>query len=696
MAEWLFEIFSEEIPSRMQTNAQKQLNELATELLRANSLHFDSISTFVTPRRLALHVEGLVASQPDKEEERRGPRADAPQQAIDGFLSSTGLTLEQCEQRETPKGTFLFAIQLIKGRPTLDVLPTVATQILDRFHWPKSMRWGDCKESWVRPLRGFLCIFDGQIVPFTYGGLTSSNTTLGHRFMSSGHITANSFKEYKEELATSHVILDWNKRRTLIKKSVEELASSVSCIPSPDEALLNEVSGLVELPVPLLGKVDEEFMELPEEVITTPMRVHQRYFPLRDKRTGKLAPHFVVMANTQTKDNGKTVTIGNERVLRARLADARFFWKQDQLQPLESYNEGLKQLLFHQKLGAIAEKVERLEKLSEWLAKVTNCPPKPVIAAAKLCKADLATLMVGEFPELQGIMGRCYALHQGVDAEVASAIEEHYWPVGAGGQVPTSMTSILLGLADRIDTLVGFFALSIKPTGSKDPYALRRAALSVLSLVNAADNPISLKDAFSVAYDLYDWDKIGKKTILSKEDTIEEVWTFLLDRFKHFLRDQQQSPYDHVDAVLAIADKSPDFSTLSRRVSALDDFLDTDNGTNLLAAYKRASNILRIEERNDNTRYQGQVNESLLDSPAELSLFEALNERDTPIRTAVRGENYDEVMSILSELRPTVDTFFDKVVVNVDDPNLRQNRLELLSMIRNTLHQVADFSKIEG
>lgn len=696
MAEWLFEIFSEEIPSRMQLAAQKQLKELTAQSLKKARLQSGLISTFATPRRLTVLVEGLETCQTDQKEEKRGPRVDAPQAAIDGFLKTSGLTLDQCEERDTPKGKFFFATQHIKGQPTEDLLPDIALNILKAFHWPKSMVWADHKETWVRPLRGLLCIYESKVIPLTYAGVDSSNVTWGHRFMSEGVIEVYNFVGYRDKLAQANVVLDWHERRHLIKAEVDLLAETVGCVPTDDPSLLDEVTGLVEYPVPLLGHVDEQFMVLPDAVITTPMRVHQRYFPLRDKSTGKLAPYFVVIANTKTKDDGKTVVIGNERVLRARLADARFFWEQDQLKPLASYNEALEKLMFHQKLGSTAQKVHRIEKLAVWLGVVTEIPAKELMEAAQLCKADLATQMVGEFPELQGVIGRAYALNQGVDENIAAAIEEHYWPLGAGGKTPESMTSILLGLADRIDTLVGFFALGIRPTGSKDPFALRRAALGVLSLVSASSKPIALKDAFSFAYNLYDWDAIGKETVLEKDNTVNELWHFLLDRFKHFLRDQQQSPYDHVDAVLAIAERAPDFKTLSRRVSALDQFLGTDNGMNLLAAYKRASSILRIEERNDSILYKGEVREELLNSPAELSLFEELELRDSSLKGAVNNENFDEVMSILSELRPSVDTFFDLVVVNVDDPSVRQNRLELLSKIRNTLHQVADFSKIEG
>lgn len=696
MSEWLFEIRSGEIPARMQVAAKDQLKRLAIEALSERQLESGLISCEVTPRRLVLLVEGLPPHQPDLIEEKRGPRTDAPQQAIQGFLDSTGLTLEQCERRTTPKGDFYFATRKIEGRKTEEVLPEIALYILTKFQWPKSMRWGDRSETWVRPLDGFLSVYNGHVVPFEYAGLQATGTTRGHRFLSSGDIAVTNFLDYQSKLRSNHVILNWDERRAFIKSEVERLAHTKGFNVLNDEGLLDEVAGLVEWPVALMGTIDQQFMDLPREVLTTPMRVHQRYFPLLEVDGKRLASGFVVIANTTTADNGALIVKGNERVLRARLSDARFFWDQDLKQPLSAFAAGLDKLLFHGNLGTLADKTARLEKLASWLAKKTGENVPDAMAAASLCKADLTTGMVGEFPELQGIMGRYYGTAQGLTDVQAQAIEEHYWPKGAGAETPTSMTSILLGIADRLDTLVGFFAVGIQPTGSKDPFALRRAAVGLLSLVGSAPKPIPLKEAISYAYGLYDWKALEPKELVSSENTTHALWQFFLDRFKFYLKDQQESPHDHVEAVLAIAHEQPDFKMLSRRVKALDAFLTTDNGTQLLAASKRASNILKIEERNDRTTYEGDVKEQLLSVPAEVALFEAIRVRQPQMETALSRDDFDDVMSNLAELRPQVDAFFDQVTVNDNDRDVRQNRLQLLSLIRQTLNQVADFSKIEG
>ncbi|MBA3813158.1 MAG: glycine--tRNA ligase subunit beta [Alphaproteobacteria bacterium] len=695
MAEWLLEIFSEEIPSRMQKAAQEQLKSLSEHALKKEGLSFDSIKTFITPRRLTLVVEGLPLQSPEKREEKKGPRVDAPPVAIEGFLNTAGVRREECETRETPKGTFLFTVISKPGRPTPEVLSQIAPPLLESMRWPKSMRWGDNPTLWVRPLRGLLSLFEGHLVPFSYAGIPASLSTRGHRFLAPGPFEVKNFKDYEQKLRKHFVILDWAERRALIEKGVTEVAQTAQLIPLEDEALLDEVAGLVEWPVALKGSVDAPFMELPREVITTPMRVHQRYFPLVNGEE-KLAPYFAVVANMETSDQGKTIIRGNERVLRARLADAQFFWEQDQKQPLDYFNTALKARLFHQHLGSLFDKVERLTKLSSHIAKTVNADPKIVGRAALLSKADLSCLMVGEFPELQGIMGCYYAQNQGEPLEVAKAIEEHYWPKTSGGAIPEAVPSLILAMTDRIDTLVGFFAIGITPSGSKDPFALRRAGLSLIALSLNPHFTLSMLEVLAYAYDTYDWSALSPPLLKSREETITDLWQWMLERFKFALKDTQKSPYDHVDAVLAVAHDNPTFSDLSLRVKALDQLMDGEDGQNLLIAYKRASNILRIEEEKDKMVYGGNIQETSLENLEEKELFVKLSIHSLEIQDLVSKRNFVKAFQVLGTLRPTVDQFFDRVVVNTEDKRLRMNRLHLLALIRETLHQVADFSKIEG
>ncbi len=693
MAEWLFEIFSEEIPSRMQQDGAQQFNELARVHLEEQGLTFENIRTFVTPRRLTLVVEGLPLETTEKLEERKGPNVEAPSAAIEGFLKSAGVQKEDCIVKETPKGSFLFVNKIHPGQPTPKILANISLSILEKFRWPKSMRWGSLDVTWVRPIRGLLCIFDGKVVPFSYANITSTNETKGHRFLSPEPFKISDFNDYEEKLRKHHVILDWQERRTLIEKEIGQVAGSLK--PIEDKTLLDEVTGLVEWPVILKGKVDEQFMQLPPEVIITPMRVHQRYFPLIDNQ-GKLAPSFGLVSNIKSIDDNKKITIGNERVLRARLADAQFFWAQDQKQPLEQFNVALKKRLFHKSLGTIFDKVERLRKLSSYIAKSIHTEPKVVERAALLSKADLASQMVGEFPELQGTMGRYYAQNQGEPTEVYQAIEQHYWPKASGEAIPEKIPSLVLAIADRLDTLVGFFAVGITPSGSKDPFALRRASLGLISLALNPHFSLSIPEAIGWAYDTYPWDEMSVPNLLSKDAIISALWKFLLERFKFAMRDGQGSPYDHVDAVLSVAHESPIFSTLALRVQALDQLMDGDDGKNLLAAYKRASNILRIEEEKDKLKYGGDVLPDKLEAPEEKNLFESLSIKAPSIQELINNGNFIQAAQDLATLRPNVDQFFEKVVVNADADKLRKNRLHLLAFLRKTLHQVADFSKIES
>ncbi len=695
MAEWLLEIFSEEIPSRMQPEAQEQLKTLTEAFLKEKDLSYESIQTFVTPRRLTAVIAGLPIHTSEKTEEKKGPHIDAPPTAIEGFLKTAGVKREDCKIRETPKGSFLFVIKNHPSRPTQEVLSQIAPSLLEKFRWPKSMRWGTLSVSWVRPIRRLLSIFEGDIVPFSYAGCEASNQTQGHRFLAPELFTVDNFQDYEKKLRAHFVILDWKERKELIQKEVTRIAHDSHLVPLEDEALLDEVTGLVEWPIALKGEVDKHFMNLPPPVITTPMRVHQRYFPLIDAQ-GKLAPNFGLIANTETSDQGKTIVIGNERVLRARLADAQFFWEQDQKKPLEHFNIALKTRLFHQHLGSLSDKVERLVKLSSQIAHKTTADSKIVERAALLSKADLACQMVGEFPELQGIMGFYYAQNEGESVDVARAIEEHYWPKVSGGEIPDAIPSLILAMADRLDTLMGFFTIGITPSGSKDPFALRRAGLSLIALSLNPHFSLSMIEVLEWAYDAYPWLELAPPLRKSKDEAVSEVWQFLLERFKFALRNGQGSPYDHVDAVLGVAQESPTFSDLALRVQALDQLMDGADGKNLLTAYKRASNILKIEEEKDKRRYEGQVREEALKASEEKILFTNLSSKSPHIQDLVRNGNFVKAVQDLATLRPYVDHFFDKVVVNTEEGELRKNRLHLLAYLRNTLHQVADFSKIES
>ncbi len=693
MAEWLLEILSEEIPSRMQRDAQDQLKTLAETHFQGHGLPFDTIRTFVTPRRLTLLVEGIPRQTPGKSEEKKGPRLDAPQAAIDGFLKTAGVTRQDCIVKATPKGDVLFVVHHEPSQPTRDVLPSVALSILKDFRWPKSMRWGALSLSWVRPIRGFLSLFDGDVVPFSYANLKASNTTFGHRFLAPHPFDVKDFKDYQKKLKDHFVILSWQDRYDLIRQDMTRMAQDAHLTLLQDDALLEEVAGLVEWPVALIGKVDPQFMTLPREVITTPMRVHQRYFPLIDAQ-GELAPFFGVVANIQAPDQGKAIVIGNERVLRARLADAQFFWEQDQKKPLDQFNTALKTRLFHQHLGSLFDKVSRLRTLSSRMANHLGVDPKVVDRAALLSKADLSSHMVGEFPELQGIMGRYYAAAQGEPSEVARAIEEHYWPKGAGGKSPEALPSLILGISDRLDTLMGFFAIGIAPTGSKDPYALRRAGLGLISLCLTSQLTLSMLDVLEWAYEGYNWADLPAPALKSKPEATADLWQFLLERFKFFLKDGQGSPYDHVEAVLSVAHDHPTFYSLALRTQALDQLMGGEDGKNLLGAYKRAANILKIEEEKDGRLYEGVVSQNDLSTGEEKTLFDTLETKSPEIQHLVQQGDFAKAVQSLATLRPSVDQFFDHVVVNAEDLKVRQNRLQLLAYLRKTLHHVADFSKI--
>jgi len=689
MPELLLEILSEEIPARMQARAADDLKRLVTDALKTAGLDFISAESFVTPRRLALVVDGLPEKQADVSEERRGPRADAPEKAINGFKGSLpeGAVIEE---RETPKGTFLFAKVDLKGQATADVLPEMIGKAIGDLPWPKSMRWATHPTRWVRPVHSLVCLFRGGVVPVKLGPVTASDTTVGHRFLSPAPLEISDFANYKEQLLDAKVVLDAAERRAKIEADAKALCESAGLTLKDDQGLLDEVTGLVEWPVVLMGEIDDAFMDLPDEVLSTSMRSHQKYFSTLGP-DGKLANRFIVVANTETGDGGKQVTAGNERVLRARLSDAKFFWDQDRAQTLASRAPALKDRVFHARLGTLDEKVDRMQALAaELTALVPGADKDKVRSAARLAKADLSTGMVGEFPELQGVMGRYYAQHDGESAEVADAIAEHYSPAGPSDACPTKPVSVCVALADKIDTLVGFFAIDEKPTGSKDPYALRRAALGVIRIILENRLRINLMDVFRKAEFGYSEMQAGLKGVWEPAD----LMAFFADRLKVHLREEGVR-HDLIDAVFALGGED-DLVRLVARVRALQDFLGTDDGANLIAAYKRAANILRIEEKKDDTTYTGAPDAQAFDQDEEKALGSALDAARPEIEKAIADEDFVGAMKHLAALRAPVDAFFDKVTVNADDADLRVNRLKLLNGIRSALDGVADFSKVEG
>ena len=681
MAELLLELLTEEIPARMQGVAAEELRRLTEIAFNEAHLTFTTLTSFVTPRRLTLHVEGLPVEQPGSVEEKRGPRVGAPQNAVDGFLKSSGLTsLDQCEKRATDKGEFYFAIIKRAGQATKDMLPPLLIEVIRNLPWPKSMRFPAAPFRWVRPLQSVVCLLDGRILKLDLGDVPVGMESRGHRFLFKSTFNVSNFADYRDQLRHAYVILDAGERRKLIADSLAKTTTDAGFTLKPDEGLLEEVTGLVEWPVVLMGRIERDFMELPPEVLTTSMRTHQKYFAALDK-SGALAPHFLVVSNMNADDGGKAIVAGNERVLRARLSDAKFFWDQDRKHKLLDRVEKLKERVFHAKLGTVYDKMSRVAHLASTIAAHVKGAEKTKVGhAVWLAKADLSTGMVGEFPELQGVMGRYYALHDGEDKEVADAIAEHYSPLGPGDRCPTAPVSVTVALADKLDTLANFFAIDEKPTGSKDPYALRRAALGVIRLILENKLRLPLLTIFRAA--------------VEKGDPSAELLDFFADRLKVALRDQGVR-HDLIAAVFALGNED-DLVRLLARVEALGAFLKTEDGANLLTAYRRASNIVRIEEGKDKTRYADAPNPALLKEPAENVLAEKLKLATAESGKALEAEEFAGAMAALARLRVPVDEFFNKVTVNTDDRELRANRLRLLSQICDTLNRVVDFSKIEG
>ena len=717
MPDLLLELFSEEIPARMQARAADDLRKLVTDRLVAAGLVYEGAKAFATPRRLALTVHGVPVQQPDQKEERKGPKVGAPEQAIAGFLRAAGLTsIDQAKVQADKKGDFYVAVTEKKGRPAIDVIAEIVPEVVRAFPWPKSMRWGAASAkpgalTWVRPLHSIIATFgpeteDPEIVKFTVDGVEAGNATRGHRFMAPDAFTVKRFDDYVEKLHAAKVVLDPARRADIILADAKNLAFAQGYELVEDEGLLAEVSGLVEWPVVLMGSFDEAFLSIPDEVIRATIRANQKCFVLRDPQTAKLVNKFILIANIEATDHGAAIVAGNERVIRARLSDAKFFYETDLKTKLEERLPKFSQIVFHEKLGTQEERIARIVALAGQLAPLVGADVAKAERAAQLCKADLLTEVVGEFPELQGLMGRYYAEAQNEDEAVAHACEDHYKPKGPDDLVPADPVSIAVALADKIDTLVGFWAIDEKPTGSKDPYALRRAALGVIRIV--LDNALRLSllkiaaAHFGVMAGLVpaihalseskkDVDARDKR---GHDGASGDLLSFFADRLKVQLR-EQGARHDLVDAVFALEGQD-DLLMVVRRVEALGKFLETDDGKNLLAGVKRASNILRIEEKKDKREYTGAPDTALLQQPEEKALADAIAAAKQEASAAVAREDFAAAMSAMAKLRPTVDAFFDKVTVNADDKAVRENRLKLLNEIREATRAVADFSKIEG
>ncbi|HYP11337.1 MAG TPA: glycine--tRNA ligase subunit beta [Xanthobacteraceae bacterium] len=704
MPDLLLELLSEEIPARMQARAAEDLRKAVTDRLVDAGLPYDGAKAFVTPRRLALAVQGVPARQPDRREEKKGPRVGAAEQAVAGFLKAAGLkSLAEAKVQPDKKGDFYVAVIEKPGRPALDVISEILPDVIKTFPWPKSMRWGARSKdpgalNWVRPLHSILATFgpeteDPDIVPFTVDDIAAGNVTRGHRFLAPEAFTVRRLADYAAKLDKAKVVLDPERRRSIVQTEAKQLAFAQGLELVEDEGLLAETAGLVEWPVVLMGAFDEAFLQIPEEVIRATIRNNQKCFVLRDAAHAKLVDKFLLVANLEAEDGGKAIVAGNQRVIRARLSDARFFYQTDLKTKLEDRLPSFKDIIFHEKLGTQSDRVERIERLAAALAPLVGADAKKAKRAARLCKADLLTEIVGEFPELQGTIGKYYAQEQGEDEAVAHAIEDHYRPKGPDDLVPSDPVSIAVALADKLDTLVGFWAVDEKPTGSKDPYALRRAALGIIRLV--LDNKIRLpliETTKSAAAGLVK-PSIRDAAVNQKQLPVD-LLGFFADRLKVQLR-EQGARHDLVDAVFALEGQD-DLLLIVRRVEALGQFLDSEDGKNLLGGYKRATNIIRIEEKKDNRHYTGAPQAKLYRQPEEKALAGAVEMAETEAGRAVKKEDFVAAMRAMAKLRPPVDAFFDKVTVNVDDKALRQNRLKLLNQIREATREVADFSKVEG
>ena len=670
MSELLIELFSEEIPARMQVKAAEDLRAAITNGLVEAGLTYDGARQHSTPRRLVLSIEGLAEKSADTVEERKGPKLDAPVAAIEGFVKTAGVPLDQLAvQDDAKKGKFYVATIKKKGRATKDVVAELLPQVIRAFPWPKSMRWGSGTLRWVRPLHSIICTFDGEVVPLEVDGIHAGNTTRGHRFLSSDEITVKRFEDYDASLRAAYVIVDEQARLETIRHDARNLALAQGLALIEDEALLKETAGLVEWPVVLMGEFDAANLSVPPEVIITTIKNNQKCFCLK-QADGTLANKYILVSNQVAKDGGKEIIRGNNKVIAARLSDAKFFWDLDRKIPLADHLPKLDTITFHAKLGTQGERVKRIEALAGEIAKTIGADVEKSKLAARLCKADLVSGMVGEFPELQGQMGRYIALEQGIDAEVADALRDHYKPQGPSDSIPVSKIGMAVALADKLDTLVGFWAIDEKPTGSKDPYALRRAALGVIRIII---------------------DK-GLRVPLNKGGA--DLLAFFADRLKVYLKEKGMR-HDLIDAVFSLGGQD-DLLMVTRRVEALSYFLATDDGKNLLAGVKRANNILKIEEKKEGKPFSGRVEQNLLIKGEEKTLNREVDSAAALAHKAIEAHDYESAMKAIAKLRAPVDAFFEHVTVNDPDPNFRTNRLRLLNRIREAVSEVADFSKIEG
>jgi glycyl-tRNA synthetase beta chain len=739
MPDLLLELFSEEIPARMQRQAAEDLKRLVTNALVERNLVYEGAQSFVTPRRLTLHVVGLPAAQPNLREERKGPRVGAPDAAIEGFLKSAGLKRIEDAAIETDpkKGQFYVAAIEKPGRETKEAIAEIIPPIVRSFPWPKSMRWGAASAKpdalrWVRPLRGIVCTLAvphdaSEVVAFEIDGIKSGDTTWGHRFMAPAPIRVRRFDDYVDALHRAKVVLDAERRKAIILADARNLAFARGLELIEDDGLLEEVAGLVEWPVALMGEFEPAFLDLPPEVIRATIRANQKSFVLRDGED-KLANKFILVSNLVAPDGGAAIAAGNARVVRARLADARHFWQTDlaplpdakdkSAKPLDQRLAKLEQVVFHEKLGAQGERVGRIEALARELAPKVGADPELALRAAHLAKADLATEMVGEFPELQGLMGRYYALAQGEEPSVADAIQDHWKPQGPNDRIPTAPVSIAVALADKLDTLVGFWAIDEKPTGSKDPYALRRAALGVIRIVLENELKLPLTPPLQSAMSRHlrhredpraptrgdvaiqgDTERPASGSPRfardEREAAVIDLLAFFADRLKVYLRDKG-ARHDLIDAVFALPGQD-DLLLIVRRVEALGRFLDTEDGKNLLMGYRRAANILRAEEKKDGAgAFASRHASALLVLSAEKDLADVLAAAGAAARERGAREDFEGAMRALATLRAPVDAFFLDVTVNADDKDLRLNRLRLLNELREAMHGVADFSKVAG
>jgi len=743
MPDLLLELLCEEIPARMQARAEDDLRKMVGDGLREADFTFGDARTYSTPRRLALIVEDLAERSPPRREERKGPRVGAPDKAVQGFLRAAGLdSLEQCETRADKRGEYYVAVIAREGESAADALARIVPQVVRKFPWPKSMRWGSGQLRWVRPLHGIVCTLDGELVDLEVDGIRSGVTTYGHRFMAAEPdnpikpkpIALTRAQDYAAALEDASVLVERSRRAQLIREAARRVASHEALELVEDHGLIDENAGLVEWPVVLPGSFDPDFLDVPPEVLITSLKEHQKCFSLR-RKDGALANRFIVVANIEADDGGAAIVEGNERVIRARLSDAKFFWDNDRARGLERNAPKLDQITFHDKLGTVGERVERIARLAREIAPVVCADADQAERAARLAKADLVSETVGEFPEVQGVIGRYIALETGEDEAVADAIGMHYKPAGPSDEVPSAPVSIAVALADKLDMLAGFWAVGEKPTGSKDPFALRRAALGVVRIILENRLRLNLLSYFAMpianvwlhvsqdrhqhyveeAFDLETHglapegyadlvsDRLdalahsgsfAEKTKHAALSVALDLLGFFADRLKVHLRDQG-ARHDLIDAVFALPGQD-DLAVIVARVEALGRFLETEDGVNLLAGVKRAANILRIEEKKDGRSYDGKPQPKLFALDEERALHEAIKAVNRALAKALKAEDFETAMGEIAKLRAPVDAFFDHVTVNTEDPKLRENRLKLLAQIRAAAGQIADFSKIEG